>query len=117
MRFVTWKTTPAAEAYWTLQLLTSIGWSVRLASSMKSFLKVAPELPPPPYTAETTTSVDKADARSAGTAVADAAATTVNRIAVAIRRRDREYVTRGLLRSRAWSRNVPRPSDHHVHSE
>src|SRR2546426_5161374 len=47
---VTCQLLPAAEAYCTLHPLRSTGSVPGLNSSMKSFLRVAPELPPPPYT-------------------------------------------------------------------
>src|SRR5204862_8036461 len=49
-RGVTCQLLPAAEAYCTLQPVRSTGSVPGLNSSMKSFLMVAPELPPPPYT-------------------------------------------------------------------
>ena len=45
---VTCQVAPAAEAYCTLHPLTSTGLAPPLYSSMKSFVSVAPLLPPPP---------------------------------------------------------------------
>ena len=46
---------PAEEAYCTLQPSSDTVFSPVLRSSMKSLRRVAPELPPPPYTWLTTT--------------------------------------------------------------
>jgi hypothetical protein len=47
---------PVAEAYWTVQPESGVAMLPRLNSSMKSCLKGAPDLPPPPYTWLITTS-------------------------------------------------------------
>jgi hypothetical protein len=41
---------PAAELYWTDQPVRFTVWLPLLKISMKSFVKTAPVLPPPPYT-------------------------------------------------------------------
>src|SRR5215510_10327518 len=51
---------PADAAYWTDQPVTSTALAPRLNNSMKSFLNVAPLLPPPPYTWLMTISGDTA---------------------------------------------------------
>lgn len=66
---------------------------VVLASSMKSFLKIAPELPPPPYTAEMTTSDERAFAVPGSAAMV--AATTSDRLAAVISRRALGVATEG----------------------
>ena len=48
VRFVFCHTVPVAAAYWTDHPLRLAGDVPRLNSSMKSFVYVAPELPPPP---------------------------------------------------------------------
>ncbi len=61
--------------YWTLRPPTSKGAEPALASSTKSRVSVAPELPPPPYTSEMTAVADGA-AWAAGRAVTASAAAT-----------------------------------------
>src|SRR5690242_13367032 len=77
LRAVACQLVPAAEAYWTLQPLRSTSTVPLLASSMKSLVNVAPELPPPPYTWLITTSGDAAPAAVAGNSAATVAATTI----------------------------------------
>lgn len=79
MRGVTCQREPAdgeAGRYWTLY--PSSGYAVveRLASSTKSFVSVAPELPPPPYASEITTLVDGV-AKAAGSGAMTTAAVAV----------------------------------------
>jgi hypothetical protein len=51
---------PVELAYCTLHPATETGAAVGLNNSIKSFLYVAPEFPPPPYTCEITTEVSVA---------------------------------------------------------
>ncbi len=74
---VTCQLVPVADAYWTLQPDRSTAALPSLASSMKSLVNVAPELPPPPYTWLITTSGDAALADAAGNSAATVAATTI----------------------------------------
>src|SRR5918997_7038932 len=67
---VTCHEVPAAEAYWTDQPVTSTAAAEVFRSSMKSLVRVAPELPPPPYTWLMTTSGDTAVAGAAVSATA-----------------------------------------------
>jgi hypothetical protein len=53
---------PVELTYCTLHPATVTGAAVGLNSSTKSFLYVAPEFPPPPYTCEITTDVSVAAA-------------------------------------------------------
>jgi len=55
----------AAEAYWTVQPSRLIDDVPALNSSTKSFVKLAPELPPPAYNWLTTTPDDEAGAAGA----------------------------------------------------
>ena len=57
---VTCHEVPVELAYCTLHPATDTGEAVGLNNSIKSFLYVAPELPPPPYTCEITTDVSVA---------------------------------------------------------
>src|SRR5690349_1104862 len=58
VRAVACQLEPPAEAYCTDQSVRSTGEVVLLTSSMKSWRKVAPELPPPPYTSLMMTAAD-----------------------------------------------------------
>ena len=66
---------PAADAYCTVHPSTTIGELLWLNSSTKSFLYVAPEFPPPPYTWLITIAGDAASA-SRPLAVATSSAIT-----------------------------------------
>src|SRR3954452_21044686 len=61
---------PPEEPYWTDHPLRSTASVPRLNSSTKSFVYVAPELPPPPYACETTRSGEAADAGAAARPIA-----------------------------------------------
>ena len=65
MSAVTDQLVPAAEAYCTDQPATETVTLLALYNSMKSFLYVAPELPPPPYTWLMTTPLTDAGVTSA----------------------------------------------------
>ena len=67
---MTCQVVPAADAYWTDQPVTSTAAAEVFRSSMKSLVRVAPELPPPPYTWLMATSADAAVAGAAVSATA-----------------------------------------------
>src|SRR5512142_1865579 len=82
---VTCQLDPADDAYWTDQPVMSTAAVPALYSSMKSFLYVAPLLPPPPYTCEMTT--PEADARGRAVKVT----TSARHAAASTAARQREF--------------------------